>query len=68
MLFPALLMLFALAMEKVQTHIDRVSETVSDEHVDALLTQTQHSLHSDVELLDDTTLPTLDELRSRQAS
>ncbi|NMO03151.1 hypothetical protein HH308_18215 [Gordonia sp. TBRC 11910] len=62
LLFPAMLMLFALGMEKVQTRIERSTETVSGDQVEEILQAAQ----SQASPLDDVS-PTLDELRSRRA-
>ncbi|MFW0789438.1 hypothetical protein [Gordonia sp. CPCC 205333] len=63
-LFPAMLMLFALTMEKVQARIDRTTETVSDEQVDEILQAAQ----SQASAPDEVSPSTLDDLRSRRAS
>ncbi|GAB17397.1 hypothetical protein GOEFS_031_00060 [Gordonia effusa NBRC 100432] len=63
-LFPAMLMLFALTMEKLQTRIDQTTETVSDDQVDEILAAAQ----SQAPAFDDAAPSTLDDLRSRRAS
>ncbi|WP_237421578.1 hypothetical protein [Gordonia sp. SID5947] len=62
LLFPAVLMLFALAMEKVQSRIDRLA--VSRDHVDELL-GSAHAAHADP-LATDGFPAALDEFRSRR--
>lgn len=64
LLFPAVLMLFALAMEKVQHHTDRLS--VSRDNVEEFL-QSAESQHVDT-LARDGFPAALDELRERRAS
>ncbi|WP_051989642.1 hypothetical protein [Gordonia soli] len=64
LLFPAVLMLFALAMEKVQTRIDRLS--VSRDHVEDFL---QSAEPANVDTLAKEGFPAaMDELRTRRAT
>lgn len=64
LLFPAVLMLFALAMEKVQTRIDR--NTVSAEHVEEFLESADAAGHVDT-LAKEGFPAALDEFRSRRS-
>ncbi|MFT4042817.1 MAG: hypothetical protein QM673_06590 [Gordonia sp. (in: high G+C Gram-positive bacteria)] len=64
LLFPAVLMLFALGMERVQVRTDRL--TVSRDHVEEFL---QNADATDVDTLAREGFPAaLDELRERRAS
>lgn len=62
LLFPAMLMLFALGMEKVQTRIEQTTPTLTGDQVEEILAEAQSQTFAD-----DAVSPTLDELRSRRA-
>lgn len=64
LLFPAALMLFALAMEKVQARLDRTADTVSDTQVDEIL----HVAQAQTAFITESAPAPFDDLRSRRAS